>query len=193
MIWFTSDLHFHHSKVINFCNRPYKSVDEMNEALIHNWNKKVSKKDIVYVLGDFAFCGKDKMQAILSRLNGTKILITGNHDKPAHYMLEAGFDKVFENHKIYLNDAGERIPIYLSHFPYKLPWYIKLKCKLLRKRVDYRYEYKRMQNDGTWLLHGHTHSKDKVRKNMIHVGVDAWNYEPISHKEIVRLIKEGPK
>lgn len=70
MIWFTSDQHFYHKNVIRYCNRPFKSLEEMHETLIQNWNKVVGPTDIVYILGDFAFCGVARMKEIVSRLNG---------------------------------------------------------------------------------------------------------------------------
>lgn len=79
MIFFTSDTHFGHKPIINFCRRPYSSVEEMNEALVQNWNSKVSKGDTVYHLGDFAFHD----HKIFHRLNGKKHLIKGNHDDKA--------------------------------------------------------------------------------------------------------------
>ena len=54
MIWFTSDLHLGHRAVINFQDRPFGTVEEMNEALIKNWNFLVAKNDTVYILGDIS-------------------------------------------------------------------------------------------------------------------------------------------
>ena len=88
MIWFTSDLHFFHNNVIRNSGRPFKNLDEMHEVLIANWNSRVKKKEIIYVLGDFSFGGKEKTRAILKRLSGYKILVKGNHDKDAAWMLD---------------------------------------------------------------------------------------------------------
>lgn len=74
-IYFTSDTHFYHKNIIAYCERPWHSVEEMNSALIKNWNKEVSKSDIVYHLGDIAFCSGDKLEAILNSLNGKIIHI----------------------------------------------------------------------------------------------------------------------
>lgn len=79
-ILFCSDLHINHSAIIEYSKRPFKDVDEMNEALISNWNKEVSKDDIVFFLGDFAMGNRKLIPTILSRLNGTMILLQGNHD-----------------------------------------------------------------------------------------------------------------
>jgi len=78
-IFITSDHHFFHGNIIKYCNRPFKNYKEMNECLIERWNATVGKNDIVFHLGDFAWRGKAK--EIRERLNGTIILVKGNHDK----------------------------------------------------------------------------------------------------------------
>lgn len=78
MIWFTSDTHFNHDNIIKYCNRPFSSITEMNEALIKNWNELVKPDDTIYHLGDFGF---GKIENIVRRLNGRKYLIIGSHDK----------------------------------------------------------------------------------------------------------------
>lgn len=86
--WITSDLHFHHKNILRFCakTRPWGSVDEMNEALIEEWNSKVKKQDTIYHLGDFSFNPK-KTESILEQLNGEKVFILGNHDQSIRKML----------------------------------------------------------------------------------------------------------
>ncbi|MCH7826434.1 MAG: metallophosphoesterase, partial [Bacteroidetes bacterium] len=81
MIYFTSDLHFGHEKIISFCNRPFGCVKEMDDTLIANWNATVTKNDVVYILGDFAFYKEqDKIEELWNSLNGIKHWIIGNHD-----------------------------------------------------------------------------------------------------------------
>ena len=72
--------HFGHKNIINLANRPFTSVDEMDEALINNWNKVVSPADVVFHLGDVSWYGFDDTYDIFDRLNGEKVLIKGNHD-----------------------------------------------------------------------------------------------------------------
>ena len=80
----TSDTHFGHSKSITFLKpdgnllRPFSSVEEMDEIMVENWNKKVGIKDTIYHLGDVAIPRRGLK--ILERCNGRKILIKGNHD-----------------------------------------------------------------------------------------------------------------
>ena len=88
-----ADTHFGTDSIRRYENRPFESVQEMDEALIQNWNRVVSEGDTVYVLGDFSSYGKEENKALLKRLNGTKILIMGNHDMgytPAEWR-EMGF------------------------------------------------------------------------------------------------------
>lgn len=81
-IYVTSDTHFNHKKIINYCDRPFKSTGEMNRVLVKNWNSVVNKDDIVLFLGDFAFCyGKANTKYWLDKLNGKKLIIKGNHDR----------------------------------------------------------------------------------------------------------------
>ena len=86
-VFFTSDLHLGHANVIRYDNRPFSSVEEMNEELIKRWNAKVGKGDVVYVLGDFIWHTDKKPEDILWALNGMKILIRGNHDRFADQTL----------------------------------------------------------------------------------------------------------
>ena len=103
-IFLIGDTHFSHRNIIKYCNRPFVDVDDMNEQLIKNWNKVVGANDIVYVVGDFALCGKQKIIEIGQQLKGRKRLILGNHDQASiETYREAGFEFVY-NHPIVLND-----------------------------------------------------------------------------------------
>ena len=81
-IFLISDTHFDHKNIIRYCNRPFTSKNKMNEALLNNWNFTVGKSDIVFFLGDLAYGhGKRSIDYWLSKLNGKKFFIRGNHDK----------------------------------------------------------------------------------------------------------------
>lgn len=75
-----SDTHFGHANIIRYCNRPFASVEEMDEIMIKLWNETVSNKDVVLHLGDLGLGNKEYISSIVKRLNGKKILIMGNHD-----------------------------------------------------------------------------------------------------------------
>jgi calcineurin-like phosphoesterase family protein len=106
-VFFSADQHFGHQKIIEYCNRPYKNVDIMDNALISNWNSVVSSNDIVFVVGDFAFHGD---MGYAKRLNGTMVLIKGNHDRTS---------KSFDS----LSVVSSGKHLFLNHLPYfdKLP------------------------------------------------------------------------
>jgi calcineurin-like phosphoesterase family protein len=194
-IWFTSDLHFGHEKAIFHSNRPFRSLEEMNEGLIKNWNKVVRNDDLVIVIGDFSmYAKKPELRGIVARLYGKKCLVLGNHDKTFTTMewLNMGFDVVCENMTIKI--ANEIINI--SHYPYKKPWYVYRYYDFMNKLFPKKFFRPRrfpteLKNDGRFLLHGHTHSpfiQRDFNPRMIHVGVDANNYTPVNYSNIVSLI-----
>lgn len=162
MIFFTSDMHFDHANIIKICNRPFKDVDDMNNSIISNWNKTVGKDDTVYILGDITMGkSKNKIDGILSKLNGTKIIIKGNHDKDsiANYTyLEESFVVDNENYKFVM-----------FHYPIE----------------DWNGKYK-----NTIHVHGHTHSEKKSNmNNRYNVSVEANEYKPVSIEEIIKYFK----
>ncbi len=118
-----SDTHFRHSNIIKYCNRPFHSVGEMNEQLIHKWNSVVSPEDTVYHVGDFGF---GDMSEFRSRLNGTVHLIQGNHDSSITWNT---FDFASRS-KYRLLDVGG-LKVLLIHFPIQEPEYRQIvpKCQ----------------------------------------------------------------
>ncbi len=85
MKYYISDCHFFHENIIKgMDNRPFSSVQEMNEAMIEKWNARIKGHDEVYILGDFSFGSAEETQKILSRLKGKLYLVLGNHDSFAH-------------------------------------------------------------------------------------------------------------
>lgn len=176
MNWYTADLHFNHSNVIEFCNRPWKTVDEMNDGLIKRWNQFVKDGDTVYILGDMFFCGIIKMKEIMPTLMGKKILILGNHDwkkVKKHRAQELGFEWVADEHCVRI--AG--VDVLMSHFPYRGD-----------HMGEERFKECRPKDFGNWLMHGHVHNLWTVRDKMINVGVDVWNWCPVSEKSIAHII-----
>lgn len=90
-IFFISDLHFFHKNIFKHCPNRLKICNAQDENdinawdswLINKWNETVNKNDIIYILGDFSFGSKIRTKDLLSKLNGKKFLILGNHDKSA--------------------------------------------------------------------------------------------------------------
>jgi len=162
-IWFTSDQHFNHDKVLELSNRCFIDIDEMNETIIERWNKVVKPKDKVYTLGDFSF-GNPK--PFLDKLNGYKILIRGNHDKYSfNKALNSGFKEAHDLKDIKIND----IKVTVCHYP--------------------MYSWNR-SHKGSINLHGHIHqNKIEFLKNRYHVGVDTNNFTPIEFDEVYSIIQ----
>lgn len=178
-IWFTSDLHFNHQNIIKFCNRPWKTTEEMDYALIDNWNSVVGKDDIVFNLGDFAFAPNHKWKEYIEALNGIQYLIMGNHDRsryPGDTIMKL-FHSIHQ--QLILKIDGQTV--YLNHFPFL--------C------MDGVYS-----NTPVFALHGHVHlnkvnntGKDFDRMKMVlpnqyDVGVDFNDYKPISWEELHKKI-----
>lgn len=80
--WFTADNHFGHANIIEYCNRPFKSLEHMDREMIRRWNERVKPEDIVYHLGDFCFKETDgkRFKYYRDQLNGDIVFIRGNHD-----------------------------------------------------------------------------------------------------------------
>jgi calcineurin-like phosphoesterase family protein len=164
--FFTSDTHFYHKNIIKYCNRPFSSVEEMNEQLIYNWNAVVSSKDKIYHLGDFCFTDKTKTSAILDRLNGKKYLVYGNHDRVIKKSIE--LQSKFEWCKNLTEIQFYSRNFVLCHYPFH-SW--------------------RGSNRGAIHLHGHTHGTLVEQKlNRVDVGVDCNNLKPISLEQILENI-----
>jgi len=162
-IFFTSDTHFGHNNIIKLSNRPFSSVEEMNEGLIERWNDVVGAEDIVYHLGDFSL--KNPKQYV-ERLNGKINLVFGNHDKDSRKKTD-----LFENSsEISEIEVGGQM-IVLCHYAMKV-W----------NKSHY----------GSWHLYGHSHGSlpDDVNSLSFDVGVDCWNYRPISFDEVADKMKE---
>ena len=181
-IFLTSDTHWFHENVIQYCNRPWQDIDQMGRGLVKNWNNVVRKKDIVYHLGDVAMGGPkrmDDLNKILNQLNGTIRLIRGNHD--TYIMKEPcvnRFEWVKDYHELkYTSPNHGKRKFILCHYPL-LTW-----NGSGRKAKD--------GNPYSVMLHGHCHgniddrNRDTTRMDM---GVDSNNYAPIWIENIVELM-----
>ena len=111
--FYISDLHFGHANCLNFDNRPFKDVDEMDNEMIRRWNSVVTNGDLVYILGDMFWMAPSKATAILDQLNGQKILVKGNHDR----WHDSKFDKKFVKIDEYIEVDDEGRKVVLCHYP----------------------------------------------------------------------------
>ena len=113
--FYISDLYFGHWNIIRYDNRPFKSIEEMDNALIENWNKVVSNKDMVYILGDISWHDENKTVEIFKQLNGIKVLIRGNHDNiKGGSELAKCFTSTQDYAELYLDKKNKVI---MSHYP----------------------------------------------------------------------------
>lgn len=182
-----SDPHFNHYNVINYSRRPFQTLEEMNRELIRRYNQIVRPSDTCLWVGDCFFGPAEAAAEIMSQLNGRKALVRGNHDGPASRMAKLGFDLVVD--RMTLNLAGHLVRV--SHRPYA--GMKSLEPRDTSKTTDQDDTAVIWQRNGSkeLLIHGHTHSTRRREGMAIHVGVDAWDYAPATHEEIVALIREA--
>ncbi len=188
-LWFTSDLHFGHGNIIGYSNRPFADAEAMNRALMERWNETVAVDDEVWVLGDFALGRIEFTLPLARQLHGRKRLLAGNHDRcwsghgPRAQAWVARYEQVgFEVHQDHLELEVAGTEVLACHFPYYGDSHDR----------D-RYVEARPVDRGQWLLHGHVHERWRQRDRMINVGVDAWDYRPVSADELGHLIATGPR
>lgn len=155
-VFFCADTHFDHKGILKHCNRPFSSVEEMNEAIINNWNSVVKKNDKIYHLGDFML--STKYEEFVKRLNGEITLILGNHDhsQVARRVLEGRVCNTF------VFKLNKHI-IFLSHYAH---------------RVWYNSHY------GSGHLFGHSHGKLAPFGKSFDIGVDCNNFTPVSYEDV---------
>lgn len=116
--WITSDLHFGHANIMKFCpvtRAGFRDVDHMNECMIQEWNAQVQPEDEVFILGDVAFLPAVKAVNIMHRLNGTKILIEGNHDRKL--LQDPAFKACFRETHQYLRYNHDGQLVIMFHYP----------------------------------------------------------------------------
>ena len=114
-VFYIADLHFGHKNIIRYDNRPFKTVEEMDKALIERWNRAVSKEDFVFILGDISWYDDEKTADIFEQLNGTKVIVRGNHDniKP-NTRLARCFSGTQSYYEYYYNKKNKVI---MCHYP----------------------------------------------------------------------------
>lgn len=170
--WFTSDCHFNHGNIIKYCNRPFKSLEEMNNTIIKNWNERVKPNDTVYHIGDFCFKnspggkegegGREPAQYWENKLNGKIIHIGGNHDR------NNSTKTIIRSMVI---KYGGKL-MYLVHDPK----YFNIKYPI--NLVGHVHE--------KWLIK--ERKRGKCKTILLNVGVDQWDFRPISLSDIQKCI-----
>lgn len=175
MKYYIADPHFGHGSCISFCNRPFSSVEEMDEELLSRWNRKVTNNDTVFVLGDLIYKSDKPPEYYLEKLKGKKILIKGNHD--GTWLKKIDVNKYFDSVYDYLEISDEGRWVVLFHYPL-LEWNAKFR--------------------GSYHLHGHTHNNiesealrySNEEPRMYNVSCDAINFEPKTLDELIGWYKK---
>ena len=166
--FWTSDTHFGHANIIKYTNRPFSNVDEMNYTLVRNWNERVKTGDNVFHLGDFCFHntkgGKEGEGQVhdanfwSSQLRGNKYYLAGNHDR--HNKNNTHVKNIVISYK--------DISFFCTHRP---------------QDADLRFKVN---------LVGHVHDawlyKIVDDSILINVGVDVWDFRPVSFRDIQKLL-----
>ncbi|AHD10534.1 metallophosphoesterase [Phaeobacter gallaeciensis] len=171
-IWYTADTHFGHENIMRFCKRPFKSASQMDAALLENMWKVVGTEDQLWILGDFAFSSRAKdsayVEQIFNQLPGAeRHLVVGNHDlKPT---LELPWDSI--SHLVELLDGPGNQPNTLCHYP-MITW------NHVRK--------------GGLQFFGHVHDSWRGSRNSVNIGVDVWDFMPVTFADIARRAKNLP-
>ena len=171
--------HFQHENIIKYCSRPFKNALEMNEVLISNWNNRVKYDDDIIIAGDFIHSGNlEIVHNILDRLNGSKWLVYGNHDYQNKFERDE-ICKRFNYHcwdamdfQVEDNELENPLKFHINHYP----------CEFWTR--------------GAIHLHGHMHTRKNMTNDEIlsykpmryDIGVDDWNFKPISYQELKQII-----
>ncbi len=163
-IYFIADTHFGDERILRYENRPFSNVEQMDLKLVRRWNGKVRPEDSVYVLGDF---GADGHEAeVLSKLNGRKYLVKGNHDEKSNEECRSfGFSEVYDH------------PIIIDGF-----WILSHDALYVNENMPYAN------------LFGHVHGSPIIKdysKQHCCVSVERIDYSPISFEEIKRKVSQA--
>lgn len=158
--FYTADLHLGHAGIIGLCNRPFATVEAMDEKLIENIRETVGPKDDLWIVGDLAMVksiDKPRIEAMFKRIPGRKHLVAGNHDKL--WVRELNWTSV--STLVEIKDEGTRVT--LCHYPL-MTW------------PGARH--------GALQLFGHVHDNWAGSRGCINVGVDLWDFRPVTLEQI---------
>ena len=197
-IWLTSDTHFDHAFVAR--TRGFDTPEEHDAHIVREWNMRVQPRDTVWVLGDFGMGTINRFYDTAKQLNGTKHLVTGNHDQCAPGFKQPNREvgdvwlSVFDSIQQYgvLGYKGSRF--LLSHYPYEDVHLAKPVEGQTREHERDRHLQWRLRDLGVTLLHGHTHSTEKVSYSpagtlQLHVGWDTWG-KPVPLSTFYALLEK---
>lgn len=187
-IFFTADWHLGHAKSIEYDNRPFRDMDHMIASMVKRFNATVPEGATTYFLGDMGF--GNIIKDTVDQLNGTKILVLGNHDKGARAMSRLGFDLVL--YMASINVASEVVT--MTHCPLRGIHREDVTGMAGNQTGNHWHNEQKNQKFsipdwGQFHLHGHIHSPNhgksvKILGRQMDVGVPANKYTPISISQI---------
>ena len=183
-IWFTADQHFNHENVINYCHRPYRTVEEMDADLIRCWNEVVGQFDVVYHLGDFTLGDVEMARKYFAQLNGTVWMLYNrlHHDK-----------RWLENYAECVTRSKSSVLLRDPLEVLELKDYGKDGHPLAVSLCHYPLAEWDRKHYGAWHLHGHSHNNHVADGLILDVGVDSaavWlkEYRPFSLEEVAEIM-----
>jgi calcineurin-like phosphoesterase family protein len=200
-IYFSSDWHIGHENSIKFDNRPFRDLDHMHSELIKNFNKQVPVDGLTYFLGDMATHSSELTKQVIEQLNGTKIIVVGNHDKKYESLYNCGFHAVMHNATIVIHN--ERVT--MSHCPLLRVYREDTSDMKGRKEGEmwhgeFRHARFSVEDKGQFHLSGHIHSPNGGKSKTIlgrqmDVGLCGNSYRPVHISKIeswiMKTLKEG--
>lgn len=177
--WFTSDHHFGHDNIRRYCSRPFPDVHQMDRELMKRWNDTIAPGDLVYYLGDLCFKSKkQEVVDLLKQLNGTVILLKGNHDqKTTRKAVETW-------HEDLPLEIGQ-FKCILAHRPL-YPTYIEVPERDRKINLERMERYSKY----SFVISGHVHEKRLWTGKSLNVGVDQHDFYPISEERVLALLVE---
>lgn len=163
--WFISDTHFSHEKILQFepDARPFVDIEAHDEFMIQAWNRRVKPDDTILHLGDVCFKPATRLEPVMSRLNGKKVLLLGNHDTTPSEEYLKYFDKLLSVYE------DKKQGVIFSHYP------------LHPSQLEYRYKIN---------VHGHSHSKVLDDKRYVNISCEHTTLAPIHVDDLYKIIQD---
>ena len=200
MLWFTADLHFNHVRILEYCDRPYANLDEMNAGIIRDINAYVLPGDTLIIIGDVAMGIRSQSVPLLDQINGKKYLVPGNHDNchpafaqkssyPDNFALYSQYCEITPPQLMLSEITG--VPyqedVLLCHFPYLTD---------PDAEVRHGFEDAFPQDEGIPLFCGHVHDAWRTKRShkgtkMVNLGLDANYYRPIPYPQAMQILHDS--
>ena len=154
-VYLTSDTHANHDNIIRYCDRPFHSANEMNHALVNNWNSRIKDDDLVIHLGDLSLGNLSATERFVSALRGRKVLVRGNHD-----------------------------PNKVCSLVKSLGWFVIKKSFVVGDVLFIHDPPDVVDDDISFIVHGHHHGKLPMR-GRVDLGVDPYRFFPVNALDVL--------